>query len=233
MTEIFNGFPEAGIEFLQQLAENNNREWFEAHKSEYITYLREPAQLFVVALGEKLQAISDGIHYDTRTNGSGSLMRINRDIRFSKDKTPYHTYVTAMFWQGAGKKTEHPAFGFRFSTDEVGLMAGMHHFSKPMLAAYRDAVVDDKLGPALEAAIEKVTQAGEYTIGGEHYKRVPRGYDAEHPRADLLRYAGLHAFTTSFDRAALTSPTLVDVCFEHCRNMSPLFEWLVRVDSSR
>ncbi|MEL7234493.1 MAG: DUF2461 family protein, partial [Chloroflexota bacterium] len=71
----FEGFPEAGIQFLRDLRENNNREWWEDNKQVYIEQVREPALQFVTVLGERIKTIAPNIHYDLRVNGSGSLMR--------------------------------------------------------------------------------------------------------------------------------------------------------------
>src|SRR5215831_4115203 len=93
---IFAGFPKAGIEFLADLAANNNRSWFESHREEYQTRALEPAQTFVTALGTKLQTLAGDIRVDTRTDGSGVLMRIHRDTRFSKDKARYKTNISGL-----------------------------------------------------------------------------------------------------------------------------------------
>ena len=227
----FPGFPQEGLRFLADLQANNDRAWFEAHKATYQTHILAPAQDLVFALGERLKKdISPGIVYDTAANGSGSILRIYRDLRFSKDKRPYNPHVRLVFWEGKRKKMENPSFFVRISPDGVGVYAGLHVFPKPVLAAYRDAVVDDQLGPGLEAAIAEVQGAGAYSLGGEHYKRVPRGYDAEHPRADLLRYNGLWAHATDpVNPAVIVTPQLVEVCLEHCRDMAPLHHWLVKV----
>ena len=226
----FSGFPQEGLRFLSELGENNNREWFEAHKETYRSYILAPARDLVFALGERLKGLSPGIVYDTAANGSGSILRIHRDLRFSKDKRPYNTHVRLVFWEGRRKKMENPSFFVRIGPDGVGVYAGIHVFQKPVLAAYRDAVVDDRLGADLETAIAAVRGAGAYAVGGEHYKRVPRGYDAEHPRAELLRYNGLWAHTVApIDPAVIVTPELVEVCLEHCRKMAPLHRWLVVV----
>lgn len=225
----FNGFPEAGWQFFEQLAENNSKEWFDDHKDDYITYVREPAIAFVEVLGKRLQAISQGIRYDTSTNGSGSLMRINRDIRFSNDKSPYKTNIALMFWEGDGKKMEAPAFGYQFEPTGGGAMSGMFGFSKPMLQAYREAVDNHETGQALVEAVDAVTSTQGYQVMGTHYKKVPRGYPADHPRAELLKYNGLHARSPMIDRETLTKPELVDICFEHARTMAPIQRWLVQI----
>ena len=226
---VFSGFPEAGLRFLADLAKNNDRDWFQAHKDAYQDHVLAPAQDFVLALGERLKNISPGLRYDTATNGSGSILRIYRDIRFSQDKTPYNTQVRMVFWEGTRKKMENPSFFVSVRPTGLGIYAGVHLFSKPLLAAYRDSVVDDQLGSDLETALGSVKSAGDYTIGGQHYKRVPRGYDAEHPRANLLRYNGLYAHTQAAGPEAIVTPGLVDICFAHLQHVAPLHQWLVRV----
>lgn len=206
----FEGFPREGLEFLRGLAANNNRSWFEA-------------------LGERLLGISDDIEYDSRVNG-GSILRIYRDTRFSKDKTPYNTRLRALFWQGPGKKGESPGFYFGMDADGAAIYAGMHGFSKSTLELYRDAVADDRSGPELERILASVKEAGDYQVGGEHYKRVPRGYDPEHPRAELLRYNGLWALSPQMEAKVLVTPKLVEACYEHCRTMAHMQQWLVELE---
>lgn len=229
----FQGIPKAGLKFMGELAENNEHEWFEANKQRYQDAVLAPSLALVAALGARLKSISKDIISDRRSNGSGSLMRIHRDTRFSKDKTPYNPYITMMFWEGAGKKTESPAFGLRFDARSGGLMVGMYGFPKPMLAAYREAVLDTQLGAELDDAIDAVQQAGSYDISGEHYKRVPSGLPADHPRAELLRYAGLYAHGPTLRGKDLTSPALVDLCYAHFEKMAPLQRWLVKINPNK
>ena len=124
---------------------------------------------------------------------------------------------------------ENPGFFVRLDQSGVGVFVGIHVFAKSFLAAYRDAVADEELGTGLEAALAEVRGRGGYEIGGEHYKRVPRGYDADHARADLLRYNGLHAHSQAIDPQIISTPELVEVCFARCRDMAPLHQWLVQV----
>jgi len=222
----FRGFPQQGLDFLADLALNNDRDWFSARKQVFQEAVQKPSQEFVVALGERLRQISPGIGYDTRLVG-GSIMRIYRDIRFSKDKTPYHTKVRLVFWEAPSRKEMRSGFHVRIDPGGAGIFAGVWQFERVVLAAYRDAVVDEAMGADLVEAIAAVRDAGGYTVGGEHYKQVPSGYDPEHPRADLLRYNGLYAHTSVDDPGLLTRPHLVDVCFEQCQAMSPIHHWLV------
>jgi uncharacterized protein (TIGR02453 family) len=227
MASTFSGFPQQGVDFLANLASHNERAWFEAHKAEYQKYLLEPALTFVSELGSKLQAISSGIRTDPRSDGSGVLMRIHRDTRFSKDKSPYKTNISGLFWEGQ-KKTESPAFGFQLEATGMGLMAGIFKFSPEMLNAYRNAVLDERTGRELTEVLESLQKAGVYQIGGEHYKRVPAGFDPTHKRADLLRYVGLYLFSPGIPISAVQTPALVDICYAHFQKMAPIFLWLTK-----
>jgi uncharacterized protein (TIGR02453 family) len=183
-------------------------------------------------MGDRLQFISPHIQYDTRTNGQGSLMRIYRDVRFSKDKSPYKTWVGIRFWEGAGKKTECPGFFLWIESGQAGLYTGMYGFSKAMLNAYREAVDDDGLGSELETAIEAIKAAGKYKIRGEEYKRVPRGFEPDHPRAALLKHKAIYASSPRMTPDELSSPELIDICMDHCESMAPLHHWMVKVQGS-
>ncbi len=225
----FNGFPEEGLQFLADLSQNNNRDWFGARKQTYTETIVNPALAFIETLGQRLLTISPHIQVDTRTNGAGSLMRIYRDTRFSADKSPYKTWVGIRFWEGGRKASENPGFFFGFDATGGGLHVGMHGFDKAMLAAYRAAVVDDQLGAELTAALASVQEAGPYQLKGQHYKRVPRGFDAQHPRAELLRFNTLYVSSPGIPPAELASPNLVDVVMDHCHNAAPLQKWLLKV----
>ncbi len=224
--EGFGGVPPETIRFLRQLSRNNNRDWFQAHHDEYRRFLIEPAMDLVEALGEGLQALGKGIHAEPKIGGS--VMRINRDIRFSKDKRPYKDHLDLWFWQGGGPSRERPGYWFRLTTKELILGAGMHDFgAKPeLLQRYRDAVVDPRKGPALARAVEKVRSAG-CDVGGRRFKRVPKGFDPEHPRAELLLHDGLHAGITMSHPKELHAPSFAEFCVRRYRDFTPIQEWLV------
>lgn len=213
------------------LSANNNRVWFEAHKAELQAQLFAPAQSFVLALGAQLHAIDPGLRVDPRTDGAGVLMRIYRDTRFSSDPSPYKTNISGLFWAGSGKKTERPAFGFRLSTDGLDLMAGIFVFPPPLLTAYRQAVADERRGAQLAAALTQL-QHDRYTVAGEHYRRVPAGYDPQHTHAALLRHNGLYATPPRLASQDITCPNLVDRCATHMRAMAPIYNWLCKMAES-
>ena len=157
-------------------------------------------------------------------------MRIYRDTRFSKDKTPYKTNLAMAFWEGPRKKMENPSFGFQFGTAGAGLYAGQWGFASDMLPKYREAVADEKRGKALVKAIAAVEGAGDYVVEGEKYARVSSGYDPNHPRAELLKQKGLHVSCPQIEMRALLGPELVDVLADHCKKMAPVQQWLVGVE---
>jgi uncharacterized protein (TIGR02453 family) len=219
----FAGFPEAAFSFFRQLAVNNHKTWFEAHKAEYVQNLQLPAQAFVVALGERLRKLFPALGYDPRPHG-GSLMRIYRDIRFSKDKSPYKTHIGANFWDGE-RKGEGSGFHFFMDADGARLYVGHYEFSKPRLQAYRSAVLDERRGKRLQRVMADLKASKGFGVGGEQSKRVPAGLDPDHPRADLLRYKGLYGASPHIEVKILLRPGLVDRCLEYAQTMAPLHRW--------
>jgi uncharacterized protein (TIGR02453 family) len=154
------------------------------------------------------------------------LLRIHRDTRFSRDKSPYKANISGLFWEGPGKKTESPAFGFQVEPDGMGLMAGIFAFPPPQLERYREAVLDEQWGSDLAARLAAVQRTDDYTLGGEALKRVPNGYDPAHPRADLLRQKGLYIASPRIWPDEIITPGLVDRCFDHFQRMAPIQQWL-------
>ena len=226
-TTPFDGFPPETLQFLIDLEANNNRDWFQANKARYEQAYLSPGIDFIAATGSGLQQFAPRIQIDTRANGQGSLMRIYRDVRFSKDKSPYKTSMSGIFNDGQGKKMLSPAFGFYLTRDGMELMTGQFGFDKPQLAVYRTAVADEEQGAELTAVLEDILTAGSYQIQGEQLQRVPRGFDKEHPNADLLRYKGLYVSPQGgLPPAVVTSPDLVPAVLAHFAAMAPLYHWL-------
>jgi uncharacterized protein (TIGR02453 family) len=228
MTEIspFAGFPGETLEFLAGLSNNNNKVWFDAHRTDYEDVYLTPARAFVDAVGEELEIrVSPEIHADPRVNGS--LFRINRDTRFSKDKTPYKDHMDLMWWEGADKARDGSGLFFRLTPTAVILGAGMHGFDTPRLDRFRKAVAGDTTGPALEEALAASLSTRGAQLGGDHYKRVPRPYPADHPRAQLLRHNGLYVSTELAPPKAITSDRFVDWCASRFEKLAPVHNWVV------
>ena len=225
VSTAFAGFPRVGLEFLGGLAADNTREYFDAHRDVYQAALLQPAKDFVVALGEELHArVSSGIRAEPRINGS--ILRINRDTRFSSDKRPYKEHVDFWFWEGEGPSRERPGLFMRLRPATVTLGAGMHRFEPPALAAYRAAVADDAAGRALENALMDATGVRGVTVGGLRYKRVPREFGADHPRAELLRHDALYVSGDWKLPRAAARPAFVGWVAERLEQMAPVERWL-------
>ncbi len=224
MSTDFSGFPKKCVKFYRDLAKNNNKTWFEAHKGDFEEQVMDPARRFVAEMGRKLKKLSPRVQADPRVNRS--IFRIYRDTRFSKDKTPYKTHLGVWLWEGDGKRMECSGYYFHLEPPNLMLAAGIYIFPKTLLDEYRDSVVDPRHGPALVRAAGKVTRSGPYTLGGKSYKRTPRGYDPKHRRAEFLLYGGLWAGVETKIPQDLYSPEILDYCFEHYKAMLPLHKWL-------
>jgi uncharacterized protein (TIGR02453 family) len=181
-------------------------------------------------MGSLLKNLSLGIHAEPRVNKS--IFRINRDIRFSKDKTPYKTHLGIWMWEGEGAKFESSGYYFHLEPPNIMLGVGIHMFSRDLLKVYREAVVDPMTGRALVKAVREVSESGGYQLGGEHYKRVPRGYDPDHPNAELLRYNGLTAGEEVPIPDEFYSDKLLDYCYNRYEHMYPIQHWLYELTQS-
>jgi uncharacterized protein (TIGR02453 family) len=216
-------FSKETVRFLAGLQAHNKKEWFEAHRQDYEEHFLAPARSFVEALAPKLAKIDPDIHAEAKVNGS--IMRINRDVRFSKDKSPYKDHLDLWFWSGEDKGWDCSGFFFRLTPKELMLGAGMHGFMPPALERYRKAVLDDRQGPELAKAVARVRKAG-YEVGGQTYKKTPRGVAADHPRADLLKHSGLYAGWTAQHPRELGDKGLLSLAAKHYAAMAPIHNWL-------
>lgn len=221
----FEGFPLSTVTFLTELAKNNKKTWFDAHRKEYYKYVVDPGRSFTEAMGERLTAFAPGIIAEPRINGS--IFRIYRDIRFSKDKQPYKTHLGIFMWEGEGPKMECPGFYFHLEPPNLLLGGGIHIFSKPLLEEYRRSVVHPKHGPDLVEAAEQVSR--HLNLGGRHYRRTPRGYDPQHPFAEYLLYNGLTGWIEGPVPEALHGQEIIDHCFDVFRKMVPIHKWLLKM----
>ncbi len=222
----FGGFSAECPAFLADLAMNNETGWFNAHRGDYEDYVLKPSRAFVAALGERLSPVIPGIIADPTVNRS--LFRINRDTRFRRDKSPYKTHLSMWFWEGAGPRMERSGFYFHLDPDKLLLAAGIHRFQRHVLETYREAVVHPKRGKSLEQAVSLVESRG-FSIGGESYKRMPRGYDPGHRNARFLLFDGLHAFQEMDIPREFLTAAFVDFCAERFILMEPVHRWLTEL----
>lgn len=218
------GFPPETFAFLKGIAANNEKPWFDANRKLYDVGYVDAGKAFVEAVGPELAKISPAVQYEPRIGAS--LMRVNRDTRFSRNKQPYKDHLDLFFWHGDKKGWTQPGFFLRITAESVWCGAGMHHFDGDLLARYRDAVVYERSGKALVAAIQAVEAAGDYAVGSMPRKTVPRGYDKESPRAKYLLWEGLPAMAQmSVDDARQAD--FSDRVLTHFRNTWPIAKWLL------
>ena len=174
--------------------------------------------------GARLKALSPGVRYEPKINGS--IGRINRDVRFSRDKRPYKDHLDIWFWHGDKKGWDRPGFYLRVTPATIFLGSGMHMLEGEMLERFRKAVIAEKLGKALVAAIAKVKKAGPYEVGGATRKSVPRGSDPSHERARLLLHEGLYA-GLELPAADAAKPGFADRALAHFAATWPIGKWLL------
>lgn len=204
----FTGFPVAAFDFYDDLEVDNTRSFWEAHKAVYESAVKRPMVALTAALAGEF--------------GEAKVFRPHRDVRFAKDKTPYKTHQGAFVAAG-------PATGWYVEIAPQGMRvgAGYYEAAGPRLAAVRDAVADDKTGPALERILSKLGKDG-FEISGERLKTTPRGYDADHPRIELLRHKQLLAGKPYGFADYIHTPGLVDQVRADWRSLKPLVAWLER-----
>ena len=210
----FEGFTPDAVRFLLELRANNDRAWFQPRKAEYERLLKEPLEALCTVLGERFAARKIPLRADAR-----SPFRIYRDVRFAKDKSPYKTYVSASFaWDGEGsgagrdgKVAEVHGVGgyFHFQPDEEYVGGGMWQPERPRLEAWRVLVAQDprRVHRAIDAPAFKKA-FGDLT--GDRLKRVPPGYPADHPEAELLKLKDV-TFGRRLATDEVLSPRLPDV----------------------
>jgi len=225
--ERFEGFPKECVGFFRALVKNNNRIWFENHREDYQNFVKKPAEQFVVGMGAMLKKLIPGIIADPRTNKS--LFRINRDTRFSEDKSPYKTHMGIYFWQAPFTKMESTGFYFHLEPPNLMLAAGIYMMQKPVLSLYRRTLSDEEQGANLMKIINRILRAGDYELGGKTYKKVPYGLDAALKHSELFLYSGLHTHIEMKIPPQFYTHECVDFCFKHFKIMSPLHLWLTKL----
>jgi len=214
-------FPAATLEFLSDLGGDNTKPWFDANRRRYEEAYLAPAKAFVEAIGPDLDALVPGIATEPRVNGS--IFRLNRDVRFSKDKTPYKDHLDLWFWQGERKAAVSGLY-LRIAPSGVTVGAGAHGFDRTRLAAYRAAVADDAAGSELLATVHRIENTG-HQVGGETFTRTPRGFHVDENRERLLRHSALYAHAELPARLA-TDTKLTATLLDHWRDLAPLHRWL-------
>ena len=203
----FTGFPEAALDFYEDLEVDNTKAFWEAHRSTFDESVAAPMKALVGALEPEF--------------GPAKVFRPYRDVRFSKDKTPYKTHQGAFIPKG-------PSTGYYLQLGAAGVMVGVGFYeaSSQRLAAMRAAIDDDAHGADLESIIGALTSSG-WKLGGDRLKTAPRGYDVDHPRIELLRHKSMTLGKDLGFGRVIQSPGLVDVVASSWREATPYVDWVL------
>jgi uncharacterized protein (TIGR02453 family) len=205
-TSTFPGFPADLFQFLAELGLNNEREWFEPQKQRYEASVLQPALAFIHAMASQLPRISSSFVAIDKKVG-GSLMRVHRDVRFSKDKSPYKTNVGIQFRHVAGKDVHAPGLYVHLEPGGCFLGVGLWHPEPDALAKIRRRISE---APAAWQRIrDDEAFRSLYTLQGESLARPPRGVDPQHPHIEDLKRKD-HIAVASLPQKAVTGPTTVE-----------------------
>ena len=201
----FQGFPKDFFNFFEELKKNNNRDWFNANKGRYRETVVEPMCEFISAIGPRLHSISPYYTADPRPHG-GSMFRIYRDTRFSKDKTPYKTHAACHFRHQAGRDAHAPGFYVHIATDGISVGAGIWRPPSKQLGQIREFIADNP------SAWEKLSRSSAFRklggIQGDSLKRPPRGYQPDSRHIDDLKRKSFYLMSDAAAELAL-SPALL------------------------
>jgi uncharacterized protein (TIGR02453 family) len=202
----FAGFPAAALDFYDDLEVDNTKTFWVAHKDVYEQAVRAPMTALTDALEDEF--------------GQAKVFRPYRDVRFAKDKTPYKTNQGAFVARG-------PATGWYVEVAAPGVRVGVGFYeaSAQRLGRIRTAIADDRRGTELEKLLAGLVADG-WTLGGDKLKTTPRGYDADHPRIDLLRHKSMTLAKSYGFEPVIHTPELVDRVRNDWRAAAPFVEWV-------
>lgn len=221
-------FSQATFNFLDELAANNERSWFTTNRERYEAVVRAPALDFIAAMAPELQAFAPHFRADPRPTG-GSLMRIHRDTRFSRDKRPYKTNVGIQFRHELGKDVHSAGFYMHLASDGCFFGAGCWHPDPAALAGIRARIADH---PQRWFAVRDDPQfSAHWVLAGDSLSRPPRGHAADHPAIDDIRrkdFIGLAPL--SFAEA--TGEGLVRLAAQRFAAAMPLLDFLCQPDAN-
>lgn len=203
----FSGFPVAALDFYDDLEMDNTKAFWEANRSTYDTAVAAPMKALTTALEDEF--------------GPVKIFRPYRDVRFAKDKTPYKTHQGAFVARG-------PSTGWYVQVGAPGVRVsvGFYEASPARLAGIRDAIVQESHGADLERILASM-QAARWKLEGDRLKTSPRGYDADHPRIELLRHRSMHLGKDYGFEPFVHTPELLDRVRADWRAATPFVEWVL------
>jgi len=220
---VFNGFKHEALTFLEEIKENNNKIWFEDNRHRWKEYILEPNIAYIEEMGEHLIALVPTIKAQPKV--SGSLFKIYRDVRFSKDKSPIKTKIGLLFWQGNTHRMQSASFYMHFTSSEVLLATGIRSFKTPLLKTYREYIKIEKNAKALHEILETLKEKN-IKICPSFYKRYPRGFKKEDKYAYLSLFNCLFAFKTHKPNKTFLSKKIINNNYSFYEQCLPLHQWL-------
>nr|WP_319383101.1 DUF2461 domain-containing protein [uncultured Roseibium sp.] len=216
------GFSPETFAFLANLKANNSREWFDAHKPDYQRLIKKPADALRADLTEKLSVLT-GLEITSKQ------FRINRDLRFSKDKTPYNAHIRMAFWPKEkafeGRDAQPPSFFISFEPGHIRLGTGCMAFSKAALGSYLRALESGSGGEI--ASLLSALEANGFERSAPDLAKAPRGFPKDHEHADLARHKGLAAWTTIADTDQATGDTAAAFLADTWKPTLAFWTWLL------
>ncbi len=215
-------FKKALFQYLKDLEKNNDRDWFKENRSRYDDSVLDPAFEFISAFGPRLRKISPHFLAIPKASG-GSLFRIHRDVRFSKDKRPYKTNVGIHFRHEAHKNAYAPGFYLHLDTEGSFAALGIWHPEKDALRAIRERIAVDPKSWHRAANSKKLKER--FELSGDSLKRPPKGFDPDHPAIEDLKrkdFIAVHQLT----QKTVTSAGFLDEYESLCKRGAPLMKWL-------
>ena len=225
MATEFRGFPRDLFQFFRELKRQNERAWFEDNKQRFRDSVQAPMSAFIAAMAPRLERISKHFTADPRPNG-GSMFRIYRDVRFSKDKRPYKEHAACHFRHALGKDVHAPGFYMHFAPDEVFLGGGLWMPEADALGKVRMAIAESP------AAWKKILNDRNFRkhfdgVRGEALARPPRGFDPSHPCIEDIKRKSFFAIRECEVKIA-QSADLIDEVTDTFRSASPLMRFLCK-----
>ncbi|RLJ98463.1 DUF2461 domain-containing protein [Ruegeria conchae] len=215
----FDCFDAEAVGFLQELKANNTKDWFAANKATYDTHIKAPSKLFAEDMELALRDLTGQDH-------SGKIFRIHRDVRFSKDNTPYNAHLHLAFLP-TGQAVQPPMWFFGLSPEKLSLGCGVFQYDKWALDTFREAMAGP-LGAELTQITLEMRKRG-FRISDPELKRIPPGFDKDHPHEEVLRRKGFAVWMDTETPAFVLKSNLTELTAAEFAKLMPVFQLLSRI----
>ncbi len=221
----FEGFADPALRFFHELDAHQDRAWFLEHKREYDEQWAAPMAGLLAAVKPRIARFYKGLPLR-----DPKVFRLQRDVRFSLDKSPYKTHVSGLLaLRGGGENAEAPAALYLQLGTETFVGAGAWSMTGPTLKAWRETLLDPRRGAALGRLVDDLTARGYDPSAMESLKTAPRGVDPGHPRIALLKMKGLALGFPAIPKGLVASPDFADWIVERAGECAPVVQKLARL----